>query len=194
MIAIDDILVSDEVVEKHFVCDLSACKGGCCVDGDCGAPLTEEETKILAEIYPIVKPYIPENYVREIEAQGTHTWDDEYGYVTPTVNGGICAYGYVDEGGVVKCAIEKAWIEGKINFQKPISCHLYPIRITESEGFHAVNYEPRKKLCKPACKLGNQLKVPVYQFLKTPLIRKYGEEFYNALDAVAKQYFTEETS
>ena len=189
MIAIENVLVSDEVVEKHFVCDLNACKGGCCVDGDCGAPLTEEETHILADVYPKIKHFLPERYVQEIEAQGTHTMDDEYGYVTPTVNGGICAYGYIDELGIVKCAIEKAWKEGIVDFQKPISCHLYPIRITQSPGFEAVNYEPRKKLCKPGCKLGNQLKVPVYQFLKTPLIRKYGEEFYEALDAVAKEYF-----
>ncbi len=189
MIAIEDVLVSDEVVEQHFVCDLSACKGGCCIDGDCGAPLTSDETGILAEIYPQIKHLLPVNYVAEIEAQGTHTWDDEHGYVTPTVNGGICAYGIIDDTGMVKCGIEQAWKEGLIRFQKPISCHLYPIRVTESEGFQAVNYEPRKKLCKPACKLGNKLKVPVYRFLKEPLIRKYGELFYETLDAVARKYY-----
>lgn len=186
MVAIDDVLVSDEVIEKHFVCDLTACKGGCCVDGDCGAPLTEEETRVLQEVYPRMKHLLAEPYVAEIDRQGTHTWDDEHGYVTPTINGGICAYGYFDEAGVVKCALEKAWNEGLIDFRKPISCHLYPIRITESEGFQAVNYEPRKKLCRPGCKLGKQLKVPVYQFLKEPLIRKYGSEFFDALDAAAK--------
>lgn len=189
MVAIEDVLVSDEVIEKHFVCDLTACKGGCCVDGDCGAPLTEEETRVLQEIYPHMKHLLDEQYVAEIEKQGTHTWDDEHGHVTPTINGGICAYGYFDEAGVVKCAIEKAWNEGLINFRKPISCHLYPIRITESDGFQAVNYEPRKKLCRPGCKLGKQLKVPVYQFLREPLIRKYGSEFFDALDAAAKTYF-----
>jgi len=193
VIAIEDILISDEVVEKHFVCDLNACKGGCCIDGDCGAPLTEEETHILSEIYPKIKHLLPQTYVWEIEAQGTHTWDDEHGYVTPTVNGGICAYGYFDELGIAKCGIEKAWKDGIIDFQKPISCHLYPIRITESDGFQAVNYEPRKKMCKPACKLGNQLKVPVYKFLKEPLIRKYGVEFYDTLDAVAKEYFPDDS-
>ncbi len=186
MVAIDDVLVSDEVIEKHFVCDLTACKGGCCVDGDCGAPLTEEETRVLQDVYPRMKHLLAEPYVAEIDRQGTHTWDDEHGYVTPTINGGICAYGYFDEAGVVKCALEKAWNEGLIDFRKPISCHLYPIRITESEGFQAVNYEPRKKLCRPGCKLGKQLKVPVYQFLKEPLIRKYGSEFFDALDAAAK--------
>jgi len=189
MIAIEHVLVSDEVVEQHFVCDLNACKGGCCVDGDCGAPLTEEETKIIAKAYPKMKHLLPDEYNDEVARQGTHVMDDEYGFVTPTINGGICVYAFTDELGIVKCGFEKAQKEGLIDFQKPISCHLFPIRIKESEGFEAVNYEPRKSLCKPACKLGNKLKVPVYQFLKTPIIRKYGETFYETLDAVAKKYY-----
>jgi hypothetical protein len=188
MIAIDKVLLSDEVVQEHFVCDLNKCKGGCCVDGDCGAPLTKEETKILKNIYPKVKPYISKEYIAEIDKQGTHVMDDEFGYVTPTINGGICAYGYTDELGIVKCGIEKAWKEGKIDFQKPISCHLYPIRIKEYKTYDAVNYEPRESLCKPGCKLGVQLKVPVYKFLKDSLIRKYGETFYEALEAVAEKF------
>jgi O-phosphoseryl-tRNA(Cys) synthetase len=107
--------------------------------------------------------------------------------VTPTINGGICVYAYTDDLGIVKCAFERAWKEGKISFQKPISCHLYPIRVKDMNGYEAVNYEPRKTLCKPACKLGQKLKVPVYQFLKDSLIRKYGKEFYETLDAVAKK-------
>jgi hypothetical protein len=185
MIAIDNVLLSDEVVEEHFVCDLNKCKGGCCVDGDCGAPLTEEETKTIARIYPKIKSSLTPEYIAEIERQGTHTTDPEYGLVTPTVNGGICVYGITDELGIVKCGIEQAWNEGKIKFRKPISCHLFPIRIISHPGYEAVNYEPRETLCKPACKLGKQLKVPVYVFLKEPLIRKYGKEFYEALDAVA---------
>lgn len=187
MIAIDNVLLSDQVVEEQFVCDLNSCKGGCCVDGDCGAPLTKEETIIIASVYPKVKEYLLPEYIAEIEKQGTHTIDDEYGYVTPAVNGGICVYAYTDEVGIVKCAFEKAWKEGKIAFQKPISCHLYPIRVKQMDGYEAVNYEPRKSLCKPACKLGKQLKVPVYKFLKDSIIRKYGEEFYDTLDAVAKK-------
>ncbi len=187
MIAIDHVLLSDEIVEEEFVCDLNSCKGGCCVDGDCGAPLTEAETEILAKIYPKVKAYLPEAYVAEIERQGTHVMDDEYGYVTPTVNGGICVYAYTDDAGIVKCGIEKAWNEGVIDFRKPISCHLYPIRVKERDGYELVNYAPRKRLCKPACKLGRQLKVPVYKFLKEPIIRKYGEEFYKALEAVGEK-------
>jgi Protein of unknown function (DUF3109) len=187
MIAIDNVLLSDEIVEEQFVCDLSKCKGGCCVDGDCGAPLTEEETRIIARIYPEIKGDLLPEYVAEIERQGTHTIDNEYGYVTPTVNGGICVYGYTDETGTVKCGIERAWKEGRVDFRKPISCHLYPIRIISNDGYEAVNYEPRPVLCKPACKLGKQLKVPVYVFLKDALVRKYGKEFYKALEAVAKK-------
>ncbi len=185
MIAIDNVLLSDEIVEEQFVCDLDKCKGGCCVDGDCGAPLTDEETKIIADIYPKIKQSLTAEYIGEIERQGTHVMDDQYGPVTPTVNGGICVYGITDELGVVKCGIEKAWREGKVTFRKPISCHLFPIRVIEHPGYEALNYEPRETLCRPACKLGKQLKVPVYKFLKDALVRKYGEEFYEALDAVA---------
>lgn len=187
MIAIDNVLLSDEIIEENFVCDLIKCKGGCCVDGDCGAPLSEEETVILAEIYPTIKPWLSPEYIPEIEKQGTHTVDNQYGNVTPTVNGGICVYGYTDEVGIVKCGIEKAWKEGATTFRKPISCHLYPIRIIEHPGYEAVNYEPRETLCRPACQLGKRLKVPVYVFLKEPIIRKYGKEFYDTLDAVAEK-------
>lgn len=185
MIAIADVLVADDVLRAEFVCDLNACKGGCCVDGDCGAPLSEEETGILTEIYPTIKPYLTPVGIAAIEKQGTHTEDDEFGHVTPTLGGGICAYAYHDELGIVKCGIERAFLDGKISFQKPISCHLFPIRVTEQPGYTALNYEPRKVLCRPACKLGRKLKVPVYQFLKTPIIRKWGEEFFNALEASA---------
>lgn len=186
MIAIDNVLLSDDVIEAQFVCDLERCKGGCCVDGDCGAPLTDEEAKIIAEILPKVKPYLPAEYIAEIERQGTHVLDDEHGIVTPTINGGICVYAYTDTLGVVKCGIEAAYRDGIIDFKKPISCHLFPIRIDNSSEYELVNYEPRKTLCRPACKLGKKLQVPVYQFLKEPLIRKFGAQFYEALDAVAQ--------
>lgn len=188
MIAIDKVLLSDEVIEEQFVCDLNSCKGGCCVDGDCGAPLTKDETKIIKKLYPKIKPYLSAEYIAEIEKQGTYTIDSEYGYVTPTKNGGICVYAYTDDLGIVKCAFEKAWKEGVIDFQKPISCHLYPIRIKQMPGYEAVNYEPRETLCKAACTLGTKLKVPVYKFLKDSITRKFGEEFYDTLDAVAQKY------
>lgn len=189
MIAIDDKIISDEIVSEQFVCNLDKCKGGCCVDGDTGAPLTTAEAIILEEIYPIVKKHLNSNAINLIEEEGAHSYDEEFGLVTPTLNGGICAYGYYDDNGIVKCAIEQEYLNGNIDFKKPISCHLYPIRVTEYDTFEALNYEPREKLCKPACKLGKSLKVPVYKFLKEPLVRKYGEEFYTALDNIAEEYF-----
>jgi hypothetical protein len=185
MIAIDDKLISDAIIEEQFVCDLNKCKGGCCIDGDTGAPITQEEANIIEDIYPKIKHLLSPQAIAIIEEEGAHTFDDEYGLVTPTINGGVCVYGYFEEDGTVKCAMEKMYKEGVIDFKKPISCHLFPIRVTEYETFEAVNYEPRKDLCKAACKLGKSLKVPVYQFLKEPIIRKYGEEFYNALEATA---------
>lgn len=186
MIVIDDKYISDELVEKNFVCNLTACKGACCVAGDCGAPLEEAELKILKKIYPKIKPYLREEGIREIEQTGLHTWDDEHGHVTPIVNGAICAYATVDEGGHVGCGIEKAHKDGVVDFKKPISCHLYPIRITKYESFEAVNYD-KWSICKPACKLGNQLQVPVYKFLREAITRKYGAEFYDVLDRIAQK-------
>jgi len=192
MIAIGEVLVSDDVVKAQFVCDLNACKGGCCVDGDCGAPLTEEESVTINELYPAFKEYLDADYRLKIEQEGTHTTDDEFGLVTPTMPDGTCCFAYRDELNIVKCGIEKAWLDKKIDFQKPISCHLYPIRVIEQPGYTAVNYEPRKKLCRPACKLGSKLQVPVYQFLKGPILRKWGPEFFEALDAVAMHWKEQE--
>lgn len=191
MIVIDDKYISDDVVEKNFVCNLSACKGACCVAGDCGAPLEDAELPVLKKIYPKIKPYLREEGIREITQTGLHTWDDEHGHVTPIVNGAICAYATIDEAGHVGCGIEKAHKDGVVDFKKPISCHLYPIRITKYESFEAVNYD-KWSICKPACKLGNQLQVPVYKFLREAITRKYGTEFYEVLDKIAqKQYRAE---
>ncbi|NSL89638.1 DUF3109 family protein [Chitinophaga sp. Mgbs1] len=188
MIIIDDKYISDEVIEEQFVCNLSACKGACCVAGDCGAPLDKTEIKTLKKIYPQIKSYLRPEGIEEIEKTGTNTTDAEYGYVTPIVNKGICAYATIDDHGIVGCGIEKAWKDGVIDFKKPISCHLYPIRVTKYESFEAVNYD-RWDICKPACKNGKSLRVPVYRFLKDALIRKYGTEFYEVLDKIAtKQY------
>lgn len=189
MIAIDDKLISDEVVTKQFVCDLEKCKGACCVDGDAGAPITAAEATLIAKYYPNVKHLLLDKAIKVIEEEGTHTTDDTFDLVTPTIDGGICVYGIFDATGKVKCAFEQEYLKGNIDFKKPISCHLFPIRIDKYETFEAVNYEPRETLCKPACKLGKSLKVPVYQFLKEPLIRHYGEEFYNTLDQTAKEVF-----
>jgi len=191
MIAIDNKLVSDELVEEQFVCDLVKCKGGCCVDGDAGAPLDKDELKKIEEVYEAVKPYLSAKHVNEIEKQGLYVYNDEFGWVTPAINGGICVYAITDKAGIVKCGIEQAYNDGKVQWKKPISCHLFPVRIKKSkkDDLEYVNYEPREDLCKPGCRLGKKLKLPVYQFLKEALIRKYGADFYEALDAVARDYF-----
>ncbi|MEX6690461.1 DUF3109 family protein [Danxiaibacter flavus] len=188
MIAIDNKLVSDEILEEQFVCDLNKCKGGCCEDGDAGAPLEKDELDELIDNYEAIKEYMTPEGIATVEKQGKYLYDVSFGWVTPTINGGICAYGYRDEKGIIKCAIEQAYYAGKLGWKKPISCHLFPAKVTKSSmdpDVEFVNYIPREDLCKAACNLGKKLKVPVYVFLKEALIRKYGEEFYEALAATA---------
>ena len=187
MIQIDDKLISEDLFSEEFVCNLAKCKGICCVEGDAGAPLDEDETKILDEIYPKIKSYLRPEGIQAIEEQGTYTLDFEGDLVTPLVNNAECAYVIFDEKGYTKCAIEKAYEEGVIDWQKPISCHLYPIRITEYSNFSAINYH-EWDICSDACTLGKELGVKVYQFLKKPLIRKYGEEFYQTLSEAAEEW------
>jgi hypothetical protein len=191
MIAIDNILVSDAVVREQFVCDLLKCKGGCCEDGDAGAPLEKEEMNRINEVYEIVKPYLTAAGVREIEKNGRYQYDREFGWVTPTIEGKMCAYGFRDSKGIIKCGLEQAYYDCKTTWKKPISCHLYPIKTGKTKAGEVVNYEPRETLCRPACIQGKKLKVPVYIFLKEALIRKYGEEFYRTLTEVAETYFAE---
>jgi len=191
VIAIDNALISDEVVEAKFVCDLHKCKGGCCEDGDAGAPLEKEEKKHLDNNYQAIEPYMTAEGVAEIKRQGKYVYDKEFGWVTPTIEGKICAYGFRDRQGIIKCAIEQAYRDGKLDWKKPISCHLYPIKIKQTKTYTMINYEPRETLCKAACSLGKKLKMPVYQFLKEPIIRKFGEEFYDTLNAIATEYFEE---
>jgi hypothetical protein len=185
MIGIDNVLISDEIIEEQFVCDLHKCKGGCCVDGDAGAPLERKELKELNDVYEVVKPYLTPEGIHQIQKEGKYIYDAEFGWVTPVLSNGMCVYGNIDKNGIVKCGIEQAFNDGKINWKKPISCHLFPIRIKKTKKADLVNYEPREGLCDPACVLGKQLKMPVYRFLKEPLIRKYGEDFYQALEATA---------
>jgi len=187
MIQIDDKLISEDLFSEEFVCNLAKCKGICCVEGDAGAPLDEDETHILDEIYPKIKPYLRPEGIQAIEEQGTYTLDFEGDLVTPLVNNAECAYVIFDEKGYTKCAIEKAYEDGVIDWQKPISCHLYPIRITEYSNFSAINYH-EWDICSDACTLGKELGVKVYQFLKKPLIRKYGEEFYQTLSEAAEEW------
>jgi hypothetical protein len=189
VIEIDNILVSDEVIEAKFICDLSKCKGGCCEDGDAGAPLEKEELAVLEKHYKDIEPYLSNEGKKEIQRQGKYTYDVEFGWVTPTIDGGLCAYGIRDEHGIIKCGIEAAYYDGKLDWKKPISCHLFPIRLNKSKAYTMVNYEPREVLCKPGCALGKKAKMPVYQFLKEPLERKFGKEFYETLHAIAIEHF-----
>lgn len=188
MIAIDNVLISDKVLTEQFVCDLTSCKGACCVDGDAGAPLEKKELKKIDEVFDKVLPYLQPEGVAEIEKQGRYVYDKEFGWVTPTINSQICVYGIKDKQGIVKCGIEAAYLDGKINFKKPISCHLFPIIVKKSRDgvTEYANYEPREDNCKSACSLGKKLKVPVFQFLKEPLTRKFGKKFFEALTATAE--------
>ena len=183
-------MISDDVVEKQFVCDLAKCKGGCCEEGDAGAPLDDEELDIILAMYEKVKPYLTDAALKEIERKGKYVYNKEFGWVTPTLGNDkeICVYGKRDENGIIKCAFEQAYYDGIIPWKKPISCHLFPIIINKGKkgSYDKINYEAREKLCNPACALGKKLQVRTYEFLKEPIIRKYGEEFYQALDHVAK--------
>lgn len=188
MIQIDNKLISEDIFSEEFVCNLSKCKGACCVEGDVGAPLEREETKILEKIYDKVKPYLRPEGIKALDEQGTWTVDpQDNDFVTPMVDGAECAYVIFDENGTTKCGIEKAYEDGAVDWQKPISCHLYPIRVNEYSAFTALNYHVWP-ICKDACVLGKELKVPIYRFLKTPLIRKYGEDFYNTLCEAAEEW------
>ena len=186
MFQVGNAIVSDEILENEFVCNLSACKGQCCVDGDAGAPLDKEETAILDQIYDKVKPYLRQEGIASIENQGKWIIGEDGDYETPLVNGSECAY-VIFDGKTALCAIEQAYNEGVVDYKKPISCHRYPIRIKEYSQFSAVNYH-HWHICDVACSLGKELEVPVYKFLKGPLIRKFGEDWYEELEQVATQW------
>jgi len=185
MIAIDNTLISEDILDKKFVCDLTACKGACCVAGDSGAPLEKDELKILDTILDKVKPYMVAKGIKAIAEKGAYVIDGDGDYTTTLVSDGAeCAFVYFDENKIAKCAIEKAYLEKIIDWQKPISCHLYPIRITKHKTYDAVNYD-KWSVCAPACKCGEKLDVPVYKFLKVPLIRKYGKDWFKQLEKSA---------
>ena len=185
MIQIEDKIISLDIFKTYFFCDLSACKGSCCVEGDSGAPLLYEEKKILEEIYEKVKPYMSKEGKAEVEKNGVSTIDKDGDLTTTLVKNKECSF-VIFENGIAKCSIEKAYNNGSIEFKKPISCHLFPIRIAEYPDFEAVNYE-KIKICKPACDCGSKLKIPLFVFLKEPLIRKYGESWYEELLKVNSQ-------
>lgn len=183
LIEIDDKVISLEIFSKKFVCDLNACKGACCIEGDSGAPITAEEVSVLEEDLEKIKPFMRPEGIAAVEETGVFymDWDNEM--VTTLVNEKECAFVFFDEKGITKCAIEQAHKAGVTDFKKPISCHLYPIRTAKFPEFEALNYN-EWSICSPACTLGEALSVKVYQFLKEPLIRAYGEAFYKELEEV----------
>jgi hypothetical protein len=187
MIQVGDIIVTEDLFDTHFVCDLEACKGACCVEGDGGAPLKEEELGMLEETLSDVRPFLPESGKFAIEQQSAWVIDTDGDYVTPLVDGKHCAYTVFSEDGKANCGIELAWKSGKSKFRKPISCHLYPIRVQQLADTVALNYH-QWSICEPACRCGSSLKVPLYKFLKEPLIRAYGEAWYALLPDAAEAW------
>lgn len=177
---VENAVISDDIRENFFVCNLSKCRGACCVEGDSGAPLEESELSVLEEIYEDVKPFLTPEGVRQIEQQGKYVVDEDNDYVTPIINGRECVYAVRDQQGILKCGIEEAHRAGKTDFKKPISCHLYPLRIDTYDHYDAINYH-RWHICSPACDLGQELRVPLYRFLREPLVRKYGQLWYDEL-------------
>jgi hypothetical protein len=188
MLWIEGKLVSDALVEEYFACQLSACKGACCWEGDSGAPLEEVELAVLEAIYEQVKPFLSPAGIAAIEQQGKYVrHEDDGSYGTPLIDGGPCAYMVLGTDGIAQCGIERAYRAGATDFQKPISCHLYPVRITHSPelGFEALNYH-QWDICSAACRRGAAERIPVYQFVREALVRKYGQEFYEALEGAAQ--------
>lgn len=188
MILIQDILVSEDILKSQFACNLNACKGACCIEGDYGAPLTQDEVFIIADLLDTVKPYLPQASQEKINAEGFHTFDkDDRVPETGLMDDGACVFMGRDELGITFCGIEKAYNDGKVKFKKPISCHLYPVRVTSNKvtGFEALNYD-HWDICNAACTRGEKENIQTYAFVKDALIRKYGEEFYEELKAAAE--------
>jgi hypothetical protein len=187
MLQIGEKVISLDLLEEKFSCDLKKCKGACCVQGDAGAPLLQDELEVLKNIFPVIMPYLRPESVKAIEIQGTHVIDgNDDEPVTPLLNGKECVYS-VFENGIAFCAIERAWSDRLITFRKPVSCHLYPIRVKDHESFIAVNYD-RWPVCKPAISNGNKLNVPVYVFCRESVIRRFGSEFYRELEIAADSF------
>lgn len=191
MFQLGKTIVSEDILEKEFVCNLSACKGICCVEGEAGAPLTQEEATLLQNITPLLEPYLRPEGIKAIQNQGAYIANSLDELETPLVQGKECAYVTFNNKGIACCGIEQAYNDGALNelaphFKKPISCHLYPVRVQDYSEFAAVNYH-QWHICDDACTLGKELQVPVYKFLKEPLIRKFGEDWYLALEKVANE-------
>ena len=186
MFQLGKTIVSENLIDKDFVCNLSACKGACCIDGDAGAPLNKEETNILDDIYPKIKSFLRQEGIEAIEKQGTWITSDFGELETPLINGADCAYVIFDDKNTALCAIEEAYNQGIVDWKKPVSCHLYPVRVKEYSEFAAVNYD-KWEICDDACSLGKELQVPVYKFVKQALVRKFGQNWYDELEDIAEK-------
>ena len=186
MFQLGKTIVSEDILGKDFVCNLSACKGACCVDGDAGAPLSKEETAILESIYPQIKPFLRPEGIAAIEAQGSWAIGAEGELETPLIENRDCAY-VIYDGPTALCGIEQAYNQGVVSWKKPVSCHLYPIRVKDFTEFAAVNYD-KWDICSDACELGKELQVPVYKFVKEALIRRFGIDWYTELEQVAEEW------
>ncbi len=188
MIEINNILISDEILDERFTCDMTQCKGACCIQGEEGAPVNEEESKILKKILPKVRPYLSEEGNQALKKKGAIVINKDNELKTPLIyNEGPCAY-VIFEKNIAKCGIEKAYEDGVINFKKPISCHLYPIRESSFNEHTTINYD-RWEICNKACILGLKLKMPVFRYVKDALIRRFGSSFYNELNCVYESLF-----
>ena len=190
MLQIQDKLVSLDLAEQFFCCDLNKCLGGCCIEGDAGAPITEDERAKIENILPEIWDDLLPQAQEVIRENGVSYIDEEGDLVTSIVDGKNCVFTTYGAGGMCLCAIEKAFREGRIDFMKPCSCHLYPVRLTEYTSFTAVNYH-KWKICKCAEILGRKNGIRLYQFLKTPLTMKFGEEWYNELVQACEAYLEE---
>jgi len=188
MIILEDTLISDDIVEKKFCCSLNSCKGACCIEGDRGAPLSQEEVEILQKDLSIIQNFLDPEGIRLIAKKGFYEIDDDGDMVTTCLPDGRCAFVTQDELGILQCGIEKAHNAGATDFKKPISCHLYPIRLKEMDTYTLINYH-EWQICKAACSLGEDIGMPLYQFVKDALIRKFGEEWYSALQKLAIEKF-----
>ncbi len=189
MIMINNVIVESDVYENYFVCHIDRCKGICCIEGDFGAPLEAHEEKILAQIYDKIDLYLEPESVEFLKTSGPSTYYEENKSVgTPIHDDGRCAYAVYSEDGSIGCGIENAWRDGKIDFRKPISCHLYPIRIKSNprNGMEMMTYE-KWSICNPACSNGAQLDVTLHEFAKEAIERKYGQEFYEQLEAAVNR-------
>lgn len=180
MLQIDDKIISFDIFSEAFICDYQACKGICCIEGDSGAPLEPEEVTSITQAYPHFETFLSEESKAVLQA-GFSEIDSDGDLVTPLLRNAACAYSFTDEQGNYHCAIERAYDLGLIPFKKPISCHLYPIRTSKTGPYESLNYH-KWNVCAPARLLGKSSQTPVFRFLKAPLVRKYGETFYQELE------------